>query len=118
MKTGQCQHGFCGLILALLVSLVSLIPAVSPRAESTSQPSQIDGFNFASNRPSFTVQLLRGHLQWFTRVSINGQEAGYFGIDTGSSGTVIDLTCAYRLKLPSLGFGMVNFIAGPQRYPA
>lgn len=50
-----------------------------------------------------TVPLARGHDLLFAPVRINGQDAGWFLVDTGAAGTVVSRTVADGLKLPVLG---------------
>lgn len=52
---------------------------------------------------SHIVPLTRGGDYLFVRCSINGEDAGWFMVDTGANRLVVDTAVARRLKLPSVG---------------
>lgn len=65
---------------------------------------------------SLTIQLTnhRGYL--FAQTHINGQSAGMFMFDTGSSLAVVSTGVAGRLGLPTLGSGKAVGVGGHQAY--
>jgi ankyrin repeat protein len=76
------------------------------RREPTSRPSL--PFSFPEGQESLVVPLRRAHLRLCAKTIVNGDEVGYFRIDTGSSVTVIAGRVADRLHLRSVGKRNVN----------
>lgn len=59
---------------------------------------------------SFTLPLVPSNAVYFLRANVNGQDAGYFLVDTGSNNTGVTSLMAKHLRLPYMGQSFVQGI--------
>ncbi|MCC7192832.1 MAG: aspartyl protease family protein [Phycisphaeraceae bacterium] len=62
------------------------------------------------NTTAFTLSIVPSNSVYFLRAAVNGQDAGYFLIDTGSNNTGVTSLMANRLHLPYMGQSFVQGI--------
>ncbi len=79
--------------------------AVDAQVTSTQDPGDVD-------RPDAAIRFMFYRHLPFARATIDGEDVGFFLIDTGSSLTVVDKAVADRLNLPQVGRGRVRGVGG------
>ncbi|MGB6045443.1 MAG: aspartyl protease family protein, partial [Pirellulales bacterium] len=73
------------------------------------------GLNLPDGRESVAVPIHRGGNLLFVEAKINGQDAGFFMLDTGAVLNILDPTTAARLGLEGSGEGIAFGVGGAQQ---
>ena len=99
-------------IAVLLLVAVGSLAAGSGPARATAAEALV---RLPAGRTKVAVPIHRGGNLMFVDAQINGQDVGFFVVDTGASATSIARDVADRLKLQVVGEGIGSDISGTHR---
>ena len=87
-------------------------PAWRPNLVGAAVAAATGLIKFAEGQDSITVPVERGGHLLFAKVKLNGQDAGWFHVDTGGQMTMIATKTALALNLPVTGQGQLQGVGG------
>lgn len=101
--------------LPILLLVLPMWIVGAPPARAQTRPAGAGGeqvIRLPAGKDRVTVQLHRAGPVVLARGVVNGADAGWFVVDTGASGLIMDPEIAQRLKLPSLGRSRMSAVGG------
>jgi len=113
LKTRMAWHCRLGLVCAILMTQACRPQPRTP-TDPPLPPYAIEQPDQLPAQLTIPLREYNGYLRTPTRV--NGQDAGVFLIDTGSTQSIISLTTASGLNLPKGRPGVTNGIAGQETF--
>jgi ankyrin repeat protein/predicted esterase len=87
-------------------------PAWRPNLVGAATSAAAGLIKFAEGQDSITVPVERGGYLLLAKVTLNGQDAGWFIVDTGAQMTMVATKTALSLNLPVVGHGRIQGIGG------
>lgn len=88
---------------AIIAGLGGGLLAGEKSSGKSPSPAEASRLKLPKGKATVAIPVERGQNFLFTKVRINGQDAGYFLVDTGSNYITVDTGVADSLKLPDKG---------------